>query len=127
MIRLERRPQPSRLWVWCTPPLAVALTMLAGGLMFAASERSNRSIRTISSTRSSTRNSPYSRPQLLVKAGPLILIAIGLSLGLNIGAEASISWGRFVGCSRACPLSAGLPIVFPAMVLAGCWGDLHGP
>jgi hypothetical protein len=29
MIRLELRPQPSRIWTWATPPLAVALTMLA--------------------------------------------------------------------------------------------------
>jgi general nucleoside transport system permease protein len=36
MMRLERRPSPSRAWVAATPVLAVLLTMVAGGLLFAA-------------------------------------------------------------------------------------------
>ncbi len=44
----------------------------------------------------------YSRPQLLVKAGPLILIAVGLSLGFragiwNIGAEGQYILGAIFG------------------------------
>ena len=36
MLRLEKWPQPSRLWVWATPPLAVLITMVAGGGLFAS-------------------------------------------------------------------------------------------
>ena len=30
MIRLEKRPQPSRAWSWATPLVAVLATMIAG-------------------------------------------------------------------------------------------------
>ena len=35
MLRLEKRPTPSRAWAWGTPLLAVVLTMIAGGILFA--------------------------------------------------------------------------------------------
>ena len=34
MIRLEKRPQPSKMWTAMTPVLAVVLTMIAGGILF---------------------------------------------------------------------------------------------
>ena len=36
MIMLEKRPLPSRGWTFATPILAVVLTMLVGGALFAA-------------------------------------------------------------------------------------------
>jgi simple sugar transport system permease protein len=36
MLKLEKRPSPSVFWGRATPVLAVALTMMAGSLMFAA-------------------------------------------------------------------------------------------
>ena len=35
MIRLEKRPTPSKMWTYLTPLVAVLATMVAGGLMFA--------------------------------------------------------------------------------------------
>ena len=35
MLRLEKRPQPSRAWVWLAPVVAVIATMIAGGALFA--------------------------------------------------------------------------------------------
>ena len=35
MFVLEKRPSPSRFWTVATPVLAVILTMIAGGIMFA--------------------------------------------------------------------------------------------
>jgi hypothetical protein len=35
MLRLEKRPTPSRFWLYATPPVAVILTMIAGGILFA--------------------------------------------------------------------------------------------
>jgi len=70
----------------------------------------------------------YSRPQLLVKAGPLILIAIGLSFGFragiwNIGAEGQYIIGAICGAAVGLalyPLESRL--IFPLMVLAGALG-----
>lgn len=35
MVRLEKRPTPSRKWAYLTPPIAVIATMIAGGILFA--------------------------------------------------------------------------------------------
>ena len=35
MIKLEKRPQPSKAWTYLTPIVAVIATMIAGGLLFA--------------------------------------------------------------------------------------------
>ena len=36
MLRLEKRPNPSRFWLYATPIVAVILTMIVGGILFAA-------------------------------------------------------------------------------------------
>ncbi|TCM85764.1 ABC transporter permease [Rhodovulum steppense] len=130
MIRLEKRPQPSRAWTVATPLLAVALTMVAGGLMFALLGKDPVvAIRTIFwDPLFHEQFASYSRPQLLVKAGPLILIAIGLSLGFragiwNIGAEGQYIMGALAGAGVALalyPLDAWF--LFPLMVVAGALG-----
>mgnify|MGYP007055216436 CR=1 FL=1 len=40
MIRLEKRPQPSRAWSLATPLVAVLATTVFGGLLFAVLGRS---------------------------------------------------------------------------------------
>ena len=35
MLRLEKRPSPSQAWNYATPVVAVILTMIAGGILFA--------------------------------------------------------------------------------------------
>ena len=130
MIRLVRRPQPSAVWTVATPVLAVVLTMIAGGLMFAALGKDPfEAIRTIFwDPLFHPDFAAYSRPQLLVKAGPLILIAIGLSLGFragvwNIGAEGQYIVGALTGAGTALalyPLEAWW--IFPLAVLAGALG-----
>ncbi len=130
MIRLIKRPTPSRFWTAATPVLAVLLTMIAGGLMFAALGKDPvAAIRTIFYDPLFDPNfASYSRPQLLVKAGPLILIAVGLSLGFragiwNIGAE-----GQYI-IGALCGAAVGLAFypaegwyIFPLMVMAGALG-----
>ncbi len=129
MMRLERRAEPSRFWIWATPPVAVALTMLLGGLMFLALGKNPiEVIRTIFWDPLFGEFAWYLRGQLLVKAGPLILIAIGLSLGFragiwNIGAEGQYIIGAVVGASVGL---AFFPTenrwIFPVMVVAGALG-----
>ena len=130
MIRLEKRPTPSRFWTAATPVVAVLLTMVAGGILFAILGKNPfEAIRTIFYDPLFNPDfAAYSRPQLLVKAGPLILIAIGLSLGFragiwNIGAEGQYIMGAIAGAA------AGLWFypsesrwIFPLMVIAGALG-----
>ena len=97
MIKLEKRRTVSKLWTALTPLIAVFLTMLFGGLMFGLLlgdfSSAFGAIKLIFWDPLFDENfASYSRPQLLVKAGPIILIAIGLSIGFkagiwNIGAE----------------------------------------
>ncbi len=129
MWRLERRPSPSRFWTASTPLLAVVLTMLAGGAMFALLGTDPlAAIRTIFWDPVFGEFAFYYRGQLLVKAAPLILIAIGLSLGFragiwNIGAEGQYIIGAICGAGvglAAYPTESRL--IFPAMVIAGALG-----
>ena len=132
MIRLEKRPTPSRFWTAATPVLAVIATMIAGGLMFAALGTDPlAAIRTIFwDPLFNDQFAAYSRPQLLVKAGPLILIAIGLSLGFragvwNIGAEGQYIVGAICGAAVGLAFyPADLWVIFPLMVVAGTLGGM---
>ncbi len=130
MVRLEKRAAPSRVWAYLTPVVAVLLTMVAGGLMFAALGADPLvSIRTIFWDPLFGEFAFYYRGQLLVKAGPLILIAIGLALGFkagiwNIGAEGQYIMGAIFGAAVALafyPLAARW-LIFPLMVIAGAFG-----
>lgn len=130
MIHLEARPSPSRLWTALTPLVAVAATMVAGGIMFAALGKDPfEAIRTIFyDPLFNEQFAGYSRPQLLVKAGPLILIAIGLSIGFragvwNIGAEGQYIVGAIFGAAVGLAVyPADHALLFPAMVVAGAFG-----
>jgi len=130
MIRLEKRPNPSRLWTALTPVLAVILTMIAGGILFAILGKDPfEAIRTIFwDPLFNEQFAAFSRPQLLVKAGPLILIAIGLSLGFragiwNIGAEGQYILGAICGAAVGLAFyPSESPLIFPLMVVAGALG-----
>ncbi|QOL82991.1 ABC transporter permease [Pseudooceanicola spongiae] len=129
MLTLEKRPQPSKALSYITPVLAVIVTMIAGGLLFAALGKDPVvAIRTIFWEPLFGEFASYYRPQLLVKGGPLILIALGLSLGFragiwNIGAEGQYIIGAICGAGVALafyPLDAWY--IFPLMVIAGALG-----
>lgn len=129
MLRLEKRPTPSRFWLYATPPVAVILTMIAGGILFAAMGKNPfEVIRTIFWDPVFGEFAFYLRGQLLVKAGPLILIAIGLALGFragiwNIGAEGQYIMGAIFGASvglAAFPTESRW--IFPVMIVAGAFG-----
>ena len=130
MFKLEKRPQQSQKWIYLSPFLAVVITMISGGILFAIlGENPFEAIRIIFWDPLFDPNfASYSRPQLLVKAGPLILIAIGLSFGFkagvwNIGAEGQYIMGAIFGASLALafyPMESKL--IFPLMIIAGALG-----
>ena len=131
MLTLERRPSPSKAWSYLTPLVAVVATMIAGGLLFyVLGKNPLEAIRTIFWDPLFGEFSSYSRPQLLVKAGPLILIATGLALGFkagiwNIGAEGQYIVGAICGAAAALafyPLDAWF--IFPLMIICGALGGM---
>ena len=115
-----------------TPVLAVVATMIAGAVMFALLGKNPADvIRTIFWAPLFDENlASYARPQILVKAAPLILIAVGLSLGFragiwNIGAEGQYIMGAIAGGGTALafyPLDAWW--IFPLMIAAGMLGGI---
>ena len=129
MIVLEKRPQASQRWSLATPVVAVLATMVFGGLLFALlGTQPVEAIRTIFWDPLFGEFAFYYRPQLLVKGAPLVLIAIGLSLGFkagiwNIGAEGQYIIGALTGAGVGLafyPLEAWY--IFPLMVIAGALG-----
>ncbi|MBD0864465.1 MAG: ABC transporter permease [Rhodobacteraceae bacterium] len=129
MIRLEKRLEPSRMWSLATPLVAVLITMFVGGLLFGAlGTNPFAAISTIFWEPLFGEFASYYRPQLLVKGAPLVLIAIGLSLGFhagiwNIGAEGQYIIGAICGAGVGLafyPVDSAL--IFPLMVLAGSLG-----
>lgn len=129
MIRLVPRSEASTFWQLATPVMAVLATMIAGGALFAIMGYDPvAAIRTIFWDPLFGTAASYSRPQLLVKAGPLILIASGLAIGFragiwNIGAEGQYIIGGICGAAVALAVYPGeLWWLFPAMVIAGAAG-----
>ena len=129
MVRLEKRPQPSRAFSWAAPILAVIATMIFGGLLFAALGKDPvASIQTIFWQPLFGDFAFYYRPQLLIKGAPLVLIAIGLSLGFkagiwNIGAEGQYIMGAIFGAAAGLAFYPTQSVfIFPLMVVAGAFG-----
>ncbi|UWR25763.1 ABC transporter permease [Sulfitobacter sp. S223] len=129
MIALTKRPEPSRAFSLAAPLLAVVATMIFGGLLFAVLGKDPfEAIRTIFWEPVFGEFAFFYRPQLLIKGAPLVLIAIGLSLGFkagiwNIGAEGQYIMGALFGAGVGLafyPMESAL--VFPLMVLAGAFG-----
>lgn len=128
MIVLERRPVPSRLWTYLTPVVAVVATMIAGGVLFwMLGKDPVAAIRTIFWDPLFGEFSSYYRQQLLIKAGPLVLIATGLALGFragiwNIGAEGQYIVGALCAAAVALSVYPGEPV---AVALPGWLGGIH--
>ncbi|KEP70219.1 ABC transporter permease [Thioclava sp. BHET1] len=131
MITLIRRPNPSRFWSYATPVAAVIATMIAGGLLFALlGKHPVEAIRVIFYEPLFGENAAYFRGQLLVKAGPLVLIACGLAVGFragiwNIGAEGQYIMGALASAWLALHMyPAESHWLFPAMIVLGAIGGL---
>ena len=129
MVTLEKRAGPSKAWALATPLVAVVLTMIVGGILFAALGKNPfETIRTIFLDPLFSEFAWFYRPQLLIKGAPLVLIAIGLSFGFragvwNIGAEGQYIMGAICGAAVGLafhPMESRL--IFPLMVLAGAFG-----
>lgn len=128
MWRLEARAEPSRFWTYASPVLALLVTVLVGTLMFTALGKDP--IKGLSMFFWLPIQSGYAWGELLVKATPLLIIALGLALCFrsnvwNIGAEGQyIVGGIFAaGVALGADASTSSWIVLP-ILLAGVLGGL---
>ncbi len=126
MLEIQARKEASKTMRWLTPVFAVLLTMAGGLLLFAALGKDP--IEAIRLIFIQPFLDPFSRTELLVKGTPLVLIAIGLSLGFragiwNIGAEGQFIIGALAGGSVALAFHnvSGLWLL-PLMAVAGAVG-----
>jgi general nucleoside transport system permease protein len=128
MLKIEPRKEPSRLMLYTTPFVAVGLTVAAGFFLFSVLGHDP-----VEATRLifiSPLTSLYAISELLVKATPLILIAVGLAFGFragvwNIGAEGQFAIGALSGGAVALALYEVDGVwVLPLVCLAGALGGM---
>src|SRR5437763_1207468 len=127
-LKLETRAQPSRLMAYLSPLLAAGLTIVAGFILFSALGKNPLEafhtffvypIRDLNGV-----------AELLLKASPLMLIAVGLACGYranvwNIGAEGQLTFGAiFAGGVALYFYNSENPLVLPLMIVAGAIGGM---
>ena len=133
MIVLQKRAAPSKLMGYLAPLIALAFTILTGLVLFAllgvpvGAAFHAFFIEPVSSV--------YGLAELGVKAAPLIMIGVALSIGFraqvwNIGAEGQLVLGAIAGSAVALAwYDVDAWYVMPAMVLASvlggmCWAGI---
>ena len=131
MLRLEARPNPSKLMSLASPLLALALTVLIGVVLFVLLGKDP--LRGLQVFFVEPVKSLYALSELSIKATPLILIALGLAVCFrsnvwNIGAEGQFVVGALFAGWMAMQSGPGLAwmgrgIVVP-ILLAGVLGGM---
>lgn len=125
-LELEPRPQPSGLWWILAPVVSVALTAFCGLVLFLALGAEPG--RALWAFFIAPLTSLWGVSELLVKAAPLALIALGLAPGFragvwNIGAEGQLTIGAIAGGGVLLAFwPSDAPWVLPAALLAGVLG-----
>ena len=133
MIRLIPREEPSAMWRYLAPVAAVVLTVMAGAILFALMGKDP--LETLYHFFISPLSSRYGVAELVVKATPLVLIALGLSIGFragvwNIGAEGQLTLGAIFGGGLAITFfESESPLLLPSMMVFGalggaCWAAI---
>ena len=127
-LKIEPRREISRTLLYATPVLAVLMTVVAGFFIFLA--MGFDPFVSLYYFFIAPLLSVYELSEIMVKAGPLIIIAVGLAIGFranvwNIGAEGQLTLGAIAG--------GGVALVFwnqdgffilPLMCFAGILGGM---
>jgi len=125
-VRLEPRVMPSKLMHLSVPLMAITLTLLAGTLFFLLIGKSPA--RAFYAFFIEPLTSLYGIGEVLLKTGPLLLIAQGLAVGFrarvwNIGAEGQLIIGAICAGYLAIRFeTSDSKLLLPAMILAGAMG-----
>ena len=128
MLKLEARPQPSKFWGYASPVLALLVTVVIGVALFLALGKDP--VKGLQVFFWEPIKSPYALGELMVKATPLLIIALGLAVCFrsnvwNIGAEGQYVVGAICasGVALLADKTSGGWIVLP-IVLAGVLGGM---
>ena len=128
MLRLEVRPQPSARWGYASPLLALAITVVIGVILFAVLGKDP--VRGLQVFFWEPVKSTYALSELMVKATPLMIIALGLAVCFrsnvwNIGAEGQYLIGAIFasGVALTATKETGGWII-PAIIVAGIVGGM---
>ena len=128
MFKLEARPQPSKIWGLASPVLALLITVVIGVLLFAALGKDP--VKGLQVFFWEPIKTQYAVGELMVKATPLLLIALGLAVCFrsnvwNIGAEGQFVVGAICAAGVALMASKNSPaFYFVAVMLAGLLGGM---
>ena len=128
MLRLEVRPQPSRAWSYASPLLALLITVVIGVILFAALGKDP--VRGLQVFFWEPVKNAYALSELMVKATPLLIIALGLAVCFrsnvwNIGAEGQYLIGAIFAAGVALTATKDTgPWIVPAVILAGVLGGM---
>lgn len=128
MLKLEPRPQASPFWSFASPLLALAITVLLGTLLFIALGKDP--VKGLAVFFWEPLSSRYQLGELMVKATPLLLIALGLAVCFrsnvwNIGAEGQFVVGAiFAGGVALLADKDTSRLIVPAILLAGVVGGM---
>ena len=127
-LKLEARPQPSKAWGYGSPVLALLVTVVIGVVLFIALGKDP--VRGLQVFFWEPMKSGYALGELVVKATPLLVIALGLAVCFrsnvwNIGAEGQYIIGAVAasGVALLAEKTTGGWIVVP-IVLAGIVGGM---
>ena len=128
MLRLEARPQPSVRWGYASPLLALVITVVIGVVLFVLLGKDP--VRGLQMFFWEPIKSTYAVSELMVKATPLLIIALGLAVCFrsnvwNIGAEGQYLIGAIFASGVA--LTAGPSTggwIVALILLAGVAGGM---
>ena len=133
MLKLEARPEASRFWSYGAPLLALLITVVIGVLLFAALGKDP--VRGLQVFFWEPVKNTRALSELMVKATPLLLIALGLAVCFrsnvwNIGAEGQYVIGAIFASGVALMADKGssgwivLPILIAGVVGGMVWAGL---
>lgn len=135
MFKLIPRPAPSRIWTIGSPLLALTITIIVGLAIFSGLGKDP--LQGLLVFFWEPLKSGYALGELLLKATPLLIIALGLSVCFrsnvwNIGAEGQFVMGAiFAGGMALTASKTGTPdagfgnlFIIPAILLAGIVGGM---
>jgi len=133
LLSLEPRGEHSRVMLWCSPILAAVLTLTCGFVLFLA--LGHDPLLTLHTLLIKPVSDLYGVSELLVKALPILLCALGLAVAYqariwNIGAEGQLLMGALAGSAVAVNIidlqsRGALVMVIAAGMLAGAaWAGL---
>ena len=128
MIKIEKRNDIPKILYFFTPIIAIILTIIGGGIIFFV--LGFNPIQALKFFFITPISNLYGLSELLLKATPLCLIAIGLSFcfksnNWNIGAEGQLTFGAIVGGGVALLFynQEGFYIL-PIIIIAGAIGGM---